>query len=1599
MSPPSGDVPASPESSRPSGLANVFRGLTSSKSSKSPPPAVASPSSVALPRADLTNATSISSRTLSDPHMEAFELLKNGSPNERIAAAATLKQVIADYPLTPVLDIWYAAKDLIDPSKTAASRGAGWELLTACVKHASSTDLERREYFETLSATASPDDFHMQLAALIDLTNRGRVLTGFDYELLPLLTRWLHDAYNAVRTARKNASHASRASKGSSISSKKPTASVEEGNFAGLFLFIIDVVKFSFSSAEKTSISNLVDTLLNICMSTSAEDDLRSCIVVIDTIVTFGSVPASKLKSCIQVLSSIYCLVSKLEKDAWHVLANLCKSHNGQATVRILLDILRNSSGDGQHEKDLSREIKGALAVLQKLLSKTVEKGYPAVPYALLVDGLSNTVRSTSSLRIHASVLQLINSLFDDGEGQYQKFLVDEDWSICLDVAAECSKRVSSTGQRAIGTQGDEKSPEEAVKRELGILISRLEALVVGRVGDFMPRQAVIRFFTQISHLLPDSAARTVLDYFQEFRCCSPSDLQWEENLALVLDSFFGNRTRASDIRLRALQTIMDAYEIVDLVGDGAEQSFIPRLAKRILQDILDETDTVVLDAVMSLMVSVVTSCDMELFEYVVNTLKDIVDDHDLASPISPTPALGPTASGHGTSDTEQSPSNVVARGYVKMFMKVMNHHGEKSAKLFNLLVGVARSSRCEADARLTAMKLLFRLRADWANRIFITTDLESISLATTVFRTEASLAKKQAEEAAYTMRLSRSEHSNPSRTSRGVSFGQGQGHERSLPVRSSSGAKSFTGRYQQLWKLPDADALPVEVPRLISPVLMSHVPPPAEPSGDEVAPTEGSRTHELQTRGLNLSTWLDAVLSILQGCDWEVHSFVLVHLPSQLSNHAIFKGAIPQVQQLRKLICEQIRLNNFQEPPNASGLRRADVAICLFHSLTMILSYHEHFQKGEEDEIVKSFVLGISTWERSAKCCIHALSICCHELPISTSKSLVQMLNQMAAIITQPHVSVHILEFLACLSRMQHIYVNFREDEYRIVFAICFRYLEFAKDKKQSNRGSFANDSGHLEQTQAANASDELPQYVHALAYHVIIFWFLALKLPDRATHVGWIVRKLFADVDGSGRPAEEQAITSIDFLQRVTYADVDESADDDHFTEERYGKIAKKRWLIGNSIVTVKQASVSGWARIKKRQPSGTSAYTIRETFRPPPLHQVGHGETAREGQSWNNTILPSHLIVQLLSPAPQSSEFARPIALPEDDATDRTLRIFDRNSAVDGHKVGIIYIGEGQTDEVEMLANVSGSSDYVEFLNNIGTLTKLKGATFNTQGLDREYDSDGQYTFCWRDRVTEIVFHVITQMPTNTERDPQCSLKKRHIGNDFVNIVYNDSGLPFKFDTFPSQFNFVYIVITPASRASFIASREQNPGNERQPFYRVQLMSKPGFPEISPASETKMVSLRALPSFIRLLALNASVFSLVWYNREGGEHISSWSSRLKEIKRLRERHGPRAANSLPSPPATSLGGAPQGQQQQSLQGQHQQQQDSSRPSSTVRDSFSSLRRTSVATFFTSTSGEQASHRSSMLSTSTTTNDTEMGTAGSPAPLVDSVDFSKWG
>lgn len=1628
MSPASGDASPSSELKTSGGIASVFKGLTGgSKISKAPPVPSSSnnPASAQL-SSERVDTASLAATGVAPHYNEWLEKLRSGSISERIAAAESLRLTLADYPLAPVLQIWDAAKDLIDGSKPSTVRAAGWELMAECVKNSSSTDLERKEYFQTLTVPANADDFYLQLITLVNLTKHGRSLSGFDYDVIPLLTTWLADAYNAAKQKRRQTLREKKISKGKAIASSGTSIS-EDRTFSLLFAYIIEVLKFNFRVADDETMGRLIDTLLEICMQTSTEDDLTSCIEVIDAIITYGSIPKQTLSRCVEVLSSIYCLVERLQKTSWHTLSNLLKSHNGQATVRVLLSLLRDYPRKGQDPTETTRAVRGALSVFQKLIWKSSEKGYPTVPLALLIDGCSNVIDNSPSTRIAGSTLKLINTLFDDGEQNLNPLLEHEDWTTILEVAEKCVGRLSfnSTPSRfRPSVSRDDLKKGDTILEELEIFLQRLESLFTQRGSDFIQRQECVAFMTRIPHVLLDSTAVLVLDYFKEFRCCYPSDLDWEANLELVLSSFYLDRNRSADVRVSALRGVTEVYDMLELVQDELEEDCVPNIVKNILSGISDENDTLVLQETVSFMVSVAVSADFALFEYIVETLNGVITSERLQSPMSPSSDMLSTPEESGSGGC-QSPANVVTRGYVQLFMKVMNMDGNKSTRTFQLIVYIAKSGR-STDARLTAMKMLFRLRADWANRVYLTSFTESEGLAGVLHRTEASLARKLAEDAALPQRT-KSDHGGPSRGSRGVSFGS-TAQDRIVPSRSSS-AKYGSQKYRQLWSLPDADALP-EVPSTsASPVLFSYT--------EKTIKFDHEDEISEQLMGmLDITSWLQAVLEVLtSGSDWETYSFCLVHLPSQLSNHALFRGAIQEIREARRIMCEQSKHNLFQDPPPATGLRRPEVNICIFQALTMIMSYHQHFKRSDEDDLVRTFMQGIG--HSTAKTCIHALTICCHELPLATTKALVTILQKMSTVITQPYVAVHILEFLAGLARLPALYCNFIDDEFRIIFGMCFRYLDTVRDKKRHARNSLPSENAvatinathEYDMLGQPTTSDDLPQYVYALAYHVVSFWFLALRLSDRAKHVGWIAKRLFQGPDGS-LTSDEQALITIDFMQRVAYADADESTESPWFTDQKACEYNEKRWIIANSLISIKQSKTTPWAQITKRQPSGTSHFTLRENFRPPPPHQAGtFGDSRDRGSLTTNSTLPSHLLVHILSSIPQSPEPAlRPILLPEDDAVGRSIKIFDRISTVDGHKVGVIYIGENQTKETEILANVSGSADYIEFLNGIGTLTKLKGAEFNTQGLDREYDTDGQYTFCWRDRVTEIVFHVTTQMPTNLEHDAQCINKKKHIGNDFVNIIFNDSGLPFKFDTFPSEFNYVNIVITPESRASFVITRENaakanseadedehNGHGQYTPFFKVQVMSKEGFPEISPCAATKMVDLKALPDFVRLLALNASVFSLVWANREAGEYPSSWRSRLREINRLRERYAPKGllsaastassatATNTPSPgiapPPLSLSSALASAQQA---GQLQGQTVDSRPSSSVRDSaisgLSGMRRASVATFLTTTSEQNSqSHRSSVMSTATA--DTEiMMQANNLDYLVESLDFSKW-
>lgn len=232
---------------------------------------------------------------------------------------------------------------------------------------------------------------------------------------------------------------------------------------------------------------------------------------------------------------------------------------------------------------------------------------------------------------------------------------------------------------------------------------------------------------------------------------------------------------------------------------------------------------------------------------------------------------------------------------------------------------------------------------------------------------------------------------------------------------------------------------------------------------------------------------------------------------------------------------------------------------------------------------------------------------------------------------------------------------------------------------------------------------------------------------------------------------------------------------------------------------------------------------------------------------------------------------------------------IRTLDRMPVIDTHKVGIMYVAPGQTTEEEILQNTYGSPAYTRFLEGIGRLINLRGQMdVYAGGLDP--DEDGEYAYAWWDDNSQVLYHTATLMPTDPQ-DKYSNNKKRHVGNDLVRIVWNDSGLPYRFDTLATQFQFVNVVIEPHSVGTIAAFSDNVHENE---YFKVTVQRAPGMPEFSPVGEFKLISAQELPLLVRQLGLLSDWFAFVFQTTELDtqrvEVITNWRSRLDTIQRFK-------------------------------------------------------------------------------------------------------------
>lgn len=1437
---------------------------------------------------------------------------------ERITAIKEVQPELENYSVDTLMTLLAEIGDLCSEDAPLEGRKACYELLQAASLHSGLFNEDRIRLFSIIRTPIAPRESKPRILALRALLRNGSAVQPIQIELFEFLIHELSFVFDATLDARSGLKMSR------SRRSKEPIA--EEEVLEELLSLIRDVTLHSPEVLSQGELGNLLRRLTTIANKTTVQNDLNQIASIFAAVTTSTSLPHDSLRPCVEVLSGIACTVDpQAGESSWHAFKNLLKSEDQNRILEILFAILHESRKDRQ-----SVAVRGALLTVKHTLEADGQEGLPIVPCQALLNALQAVAPISCRLRIDC--LQVLISCL---EPHIDHRLLAADWSVLENiiyghpVAGAKDDRTTTPRYKlsassplfifSVSGKVSESSSSEGTQQEQVELAYLLEA----RWSDLedTKRSIVLRLLLHVGGYINECVMDLAVDHMLEDRMVFPPDENWRPHLQLLLDIYAFDPSKAIKVRTRVLEITAEAIQHAK--GDAYASVGLTDFVLHITKALSDSKETAISNVVAELGVDFALDGDMGTFEALLEFLLHVVGLEISTPTWSPTPST--------------SPENRAATCLVRLFLQCLSKSASKTKKTYEALISIVSNRALPTDARLTVMKLLTRIRSNCDHELRIVSVPDTLGLAATLYRTEAT-AQSRASVYGKSNRASIIGDSPGARVGRtsGVDY---TGFTRSRSTTRSGGARErSTKAVPPLWMYPGSKGLPVDPQHGFSKSVLVHA------NSNDLCEDEYEAV-------LGFGSWLDVILDSLEkGGDWEIYSYILVHLPSQLSNIPLFADYGDFLQALHRVILTNLRTGNLHEPPLSTGIKKGDIAVCLYHSLMVLVNHQKEYDREQLDETVRTFLYGISMWDRAAQCCVHALAICAHEVPSNVRRSLFVIIQKMAQITTQTHLAIDILEFLAGLVRLPEAYQIAGpdgQDFLRTIFGICISYIHhFREQREKEHKFNLARSSSTPARlsglsSRSATASDGSPvdeaqknlqEYVFTLAYHVITYWFLAIDLRERAKHVGWIVKNLTWKDEHGKESMEEQSQVTLDMIHRTVYNDLGETKANEDFTDAN-GPITKETWLYGMSIITLETVQASGLTHITKRQASGTTHAMYQQyTAQLPPHHVPMPRTLTGGGADVTMKVFPQHVLLQLgftIAPVPIPLQ---PILLPVDETVKRAINSFDRNDTVDGHKAGLIYISEGQSTESDILANTYGTKAYDNFLAGLGTRVRLQDAAFNTQGLDRVNDMDGTHTYAWRDRVSEIVFHVATMMPTNTVDDPHCTSKKQHIGNDYVNIVYNDSGLPFNFDTLSSQFNHVNIVVTPEIAVRHRLDLLKEPSEvdtsgqlgsielmsmEDTVFFTVQMVCSPSFPPISPAATPKIVSATVLPGFVRQLALNASVFSLVWSNRDGGQNVSSWRNRLKEIMRMRQRYANTGSSANVSYPgmgtASDRGGAP--------------------------------------------------------------------------------------
>ena len=519
---------------------------------------------------------------------------------------------------------------------------------------------------------------------------------------------------------------------------------------------------------------------------------------------------------------------------------------------------------------------------------------------------------------------------------------------------------------------------------------------------------------------------------------------------------------------------------------------------------------------------------------------------------------------------------------------------------------------------------------------------------------------------------------------------------------------------------------------------------------------------------------------------------------------------------------------------------------------------------------LITTYTMALNKWPSIAKSILHSIHVLIHAYPLQMCKYLPIILTTSSQIIGHLNISIYILEMLSSLSNCPKVYHNLSDDDFKMIFGIALQFIE------TTNTQNTVQSSYHL-----------------YLAFSVINTWLLHVR-----NHQFQFLLHRMTLAMKKNPLVRDRILICVDFMSRMLLNGTDSSDRNADLNEPTASKILQY-YLHGHCLVSVHSNS---HPKIIIRRPSGTTVHTPTDAIIGEPLPIVTPTFNKTTGSFFgrkssisirrkpsNPTTLTeilgqfpetyfmnkektinNFIFVQSASHLLVDADTLSSVPLPINDKLTRAVNVFDFTPTVDFHKFGICYLRNGQ-NEVEMLSNTQMGNEFESIYKQFGKVVEIGNEKYKYYGgLNKE--TDGTHTLIWHDEITYMVFINSTMMP-NHENDPTRMMKKRFIGNCWVNIIFKEQEAtytPMKSDSI-----FVNIIIEPW---------------EYPNLYKIWI--EPVLGDIGgfgPLEVPRILEKEAVAVFVRQIAFHLNIYAQIQVQSEQGEYISEWRQRLQIIEKL--------------------------------------------------------------------------------------------------------------